>query len=62
MEQQQIEPTLNPGFFRELNSEEEREFRIWARSNFNPETDIIRSVWHPIVREECVQIIKEAYT
>jgi hypothetical protein len=43
--------------FRELNEEEEKEFRQWARENYTPHSEI-NSVWHPIVRDEC-QIINQ---
>ena len=45
--------------YRELNEQEEVEFRQWARDNFNVETDIVSSVWHPIVKDECNKMINE---
>jgi len=38
--------------FRELNEEEVKDFRQWARDNYVPYSEI-NSVWHPIVRDEC---------
>jgi len=37
--------------FRELSKEEEKEFRKWARDNWQP-GEHISSVWHPVVRDE----------
>ena len=38
--------------FRELNEEEEKDFRQWARDNYIAHSEI-NSVWHPTVRDEC---------
>ncbi|GAI99886.1 unnamed protein product [marine sediment metagenome] len=43
---------------RKLNSEEEKEFRQWARDNYTP-YDIISGMWHPVVQEECSKINHE---
>lgn len=45
--------------FRELNKEEEQEFRQWARKNYKP-FEPISGVWHPLVQNECVKINEEA--
>jgi hypothetical protein len=45
--------------FRSLESQEEQEFRKWARDNYKP-FDPIKGIWHPIVQEECVKMNKEA--
>lgn len=45
--------------FRELSSEEEKEFRQWSRSNYKPFDDI-RGIWHPIVQDECIKMNEEA--
>ena len=45
--------------FRELSVEEEKEFRVWARSNYEPFTEI-QGVWHPVVQRECTLINEEA--
>lgn len=50
-------PIMN--LYRELTEQEEVEFRQWARDNFNPLTDTVDSLWHPIVRDECNKIINE---
>lgn len=44
--------------FRELTPEEEKEFRKWARENYQPLTEI-KGIWHPVVQDECVKINKE---
>ncbi len=46
--------------FRDLNEQEQQEYRKWARDNFDPSVDMINSVWHPVVRDECNKIIDEA--
>jgi len=38
--------------FRELSEEEAKEFRQWARNNYTPHSEI-KSIWHPVVVEEC---------
>ena len=44
--------------FRDLNEDEQVEFRQWARDNYEPFTEI-NVAWHPIVREECAKINTE---
>ncbi len=44
--------------FRNLNSDEEQEFKDWARNNYKPFSEI-PGIWHPIIQAECVQINKE---
>tara|TARA_R110000824_G_scaffold190187_3_gene371613 strand:+ start:1107 stop:1463 length:357 start_codon:yes stop_codon:yes gene_type:complete len=41
--------------FRDLTPQDEAEFREWPRdpNNFNPATDTINPVWHPVIQEEC---------
>jgi hypothetical protein len=39
-------------FFRELSTEEAKDFRQWARDNYQVGTHI-NEVWHPIVQDEC---------
>ena len=46
-------------FFRDLEPDEESEFRKWARENYQPGEEI-KSVWHPLVRAECDKINEEA--
>lgn len=45
--------------YRDLNPEEEKEFRQWARDNFDPQKNEIMGFWHPVVRDECQKIIDE---
>lgn len=45
-------------FFRQLSEEEVKQFRQWARENWNP-GDEIKMIWHPVVRDECYRIQKE---
>lgn len=50
---------------KELNTEEEIDFRQWARDNyrgFNSPNGEINSVWHPIVKEECERMRNEYTT
>lgn len=44
--------------FRDLNEEEEVEFRQWARDNYEPFSEV-STIWHPVVRDECIKINKE---
>lgn len=44
--------------WRRLNEEEEKEFRQWARDNYN-RMDVIKGTWHPVVQDECVKINTE---
>ena len=44
--------------FRELTPKEEKEFRKWARDNYEPFTEI-KGIWHPVVQDECVKMSKE---
>ena len=41
--------------FRELTAKEEREFRQWARDNYQA-FEPISGVWHPVVQDECRKI------
>lgn len=50
---------LPEGTFRDLDEEEEFEFREWAKLNFNPISDVINEVWHPVVVDECEKILKK---
>lgn len=36
-------------------SDEEWEFRLWARENYKPFNPIL-GIWHPIVQAECVRM------
>ncbi len=44
--------------FRLLNKQEEAEFRLWARQNYTPGTEI-SEVWHPVVQDECRRMCEE---
>ena len=41
-----------------LTENEEKQFREWARKNYEPLT-AIDGLWHPIVQDECVKINAE---
>ena len=45
--------------FKDLDSIEEKEFRKWARENYEPLTEI-KGVWHPTIQEECAEMNKGA--
>ena len=49
----------NSTLHRDLDDNEEQEFRQWARDNFNV-LDKIECSWHPIIKQEC-QIMIEQY-
>jgi hypothetical protein len=44
--------------FRDLSEEEEREFRQWARDNYEPLNPIL-GIWHPVVQDECKKMNQE---
>jgi hypothetical protein len=41
--------------FKELNENQETEFRRWARDNYEPLTPI-EGIWHPVIQDECAKI------
>jgi hypothetical protein len=41
--------------WKKLTENEEKQFREWARKNYEPLT-AIDGLWHPTVQEECVKI------
>ena len=41
--------------FHPLNEEEEKVFKVWARTNYKINTEI-NGTWHPIVQLECVKM------
>ena len=45
--------------FRELEDEEVEEFKVWARENYTPFSEI-KGVWHPVIQQECIEINKES--
>ena len=44
------------GLHRPLTENEKPEFRQWARDNWKA-GDKVKSVWHPVVQEECAKIL-----
>lgn len=44
--------------FRRLSKNEAAEFRLWARRNYAPGTEI-SELWHPVVRDECRRMCEE---
>lgn len=44
--------------FRFLSREEEANFRLWARDNYTPFTEI-SELWHPVVQDECRRMCEE---
>ena len=44
--------------FRELNAEEEQQFRQWARDNYQPGMEV-SELWHPIVRNELEKLKRD---
>ena len=48
-------------FFQELDTEQEKAFRKWARENYKA-LDHINETWHPSVRDECNKINDELLT
>ena len=46
------------GLFRELDEDEIKEFKQWARDNYKS-GDGISSLWHPVIKKECVLIDDE---
>lgn len=44
--------------FRFLTKEEEVNFRLWARKNYTPFTEI-SELWHPVVQDECNKMCEE---
>lgn len=44
--------------FRFLDKEEEANFRLWARQNYTPFTEI-SELWHPVVQDECRRMCEE---
>jgi len=45
-------------FFQELDTEQEKAFRKWARENYEALAHI-NETWHPSVRDECNKINNE---
>ena len=49
-------PKEYPGF-KELNSDEIKAYKKWARENYEPFSKI-SEIWHPVIQNECLQINK----
>jgi hypothetical protein len=49
---------LSQGFFWGVNAYEANDYRAEARNEYNPDKDI-DPYWHPVMVDECIQIIKE---
>lgn len=45
--------------YRDLDEQETATFRAWARTNYQPHSEI-KGIWHPVVQDECVRINREA--
>ena len=45
--------------YRELSPDEEQEFRQSARETFDPSTEVISNLHHPVYRDECNKMITE---
>ena len=46
------------GFFPAITADDEKDYRQWARENYQPE-QMINPTWYPVTVTECVKIIKE---
>jgi len=57
-QEKELEELRKQPLFRELNSEEELQFRAWARENYEPH-GTISETWYPVVQEECAIINQE---
>jgi len=53
------EEAMPDSCYRELDENEEKEFRKWARDNYIS-GDPVKAVWHPVVRNECSIIDNES--
>jgi len=50
---------FQPENFKTLSSEEEKEFRQWARDNYCPAVDnphAKEGLWHPTIIDECIKM------
>lgn len=46
--------------YRDLNNKEVKQFKQWARDNYDVKTKI-NEAWHPTVKNECKLMIKELF-
>jgi hypothetical protein len=51
---------INATFFRKLTPQEEADFRLWAKNNYNTFEEI-NSLWHPVIQQECASMNVEAW-
>jgi hypothetical protein len=49
---------MTDSLFRQLDTEEQDEFRSWARANYT-RLGPIQGYWHPIVQDECTKMNAE---
>ena len=49
---------MDDSFFKQLNQEEEKQFRLWARKNWHFGMEV-NELWHPVVRDEIKKIKEE---
>jgi hypothetical protein len=49
---------LDTGFFQDASDDDEKDYRQWTRENYHPENPL-SPVWHPVIIDECIKIIKE---
>ena len=47
--------------YKDLSDTEIEEFKQWARDNFTPKMDKVSTVWHPVVRQECLKMYGEVF-
>jgi hypothetical protein len=50
---------MHASMFRKLNTQEEKDFRQWARETYEPFSQI-EVTWHPVAQDECVKMNLEA--
>ena len=53
-----LEELWGGNLHRPLTEDEKPEFRQWAKDNWNA-GDKVKSVWHPVVQEECAKILEK---
>tara|TARA_R110002020_G_scaffold75827_8_gene192666 strand:+ start:1620 stop:1940 length:321 start_codon:yes stop_codon:yes gene_type:complete len=49
---------MKSSIFRKLSNKEAQKFQEWAQENWKV-GDKVRSIWHPVVQEECAKILDE---
>lgn len=48
--------------WRPLSESEQKEFKNWAKENFDPATMEISDTWHPITRAACWEMMAEYHS